>query len=92
MLEGDSMCICNAFQEMGEAWSSVQNIVSRSIHLAQAFRTTAFSHTKRQRNVPANLLAQHAANIENYIAWLEEYPNHVELACTHDVSSFKNNE
>ena len=88
MLEGDTMCICN----VGEAWSSVQNIVSRTIHLAQAFRTTAFSHTKRQRNVPANLLAQHAANIENYIAWLEEYPNHVELACTHDVSSFKNNE
>ena len=45
------MCICNAFQEMGEAWSSVQNIVSRTIHLAQAFGSIAFSHTKRLRNV-----------------------------------------
>ena len=51
MLEGDSTCICNAFQEMGEAWSSVQNIVSRTIHLAQAFGSIAFSHTKRLRNV-----------------------------------------
>ena len=92
MLEGDSKCICNALQGLGETASSVQNVVAGMIHLAQAFRSIAFSHTKKQANVPAHLLAQYAANINNYVAWLEECPSHGGLACNHDVSSFSNNE
>ena len=91
-LEGDSICICNVLQGLGEASSSVQNIVAGTLHLAKGFRTVAFSHTKRLGNVPAHLLAQHAANVENYVAWLEECPNHVEFACNNDVSSFSINE
>ena len=88
--EGDSLSICNALQGVGEASSSDQNIVSGMLNLAQAFRTFAFSHTKRQGNVPAHLLAQHAASVENYVAWLEECPSHIEHACAHDVFPFLN--
>ena len=70
----------------------MQNIVAGSLHLAKGFRNVAFSRTKRLRNVPAHLLAQHAANVENYDAWLEKCPSHVEFACNHNVSSFSNNE
>ena len=70
--------------------SSVQNIVAGTLHLVKGFRTVALSHTKRLGNVPAHLLAQHAANVENYFAWLEECPSHVELACNDDVSPFFN--
>ncbi|XP_065638811.1 uncharacterized protein LOC136071439 [Quercus suber] len=65
-LEGDSICICNALQGLGEASFSVQNIVAGTLHLAKGFRTVAFSYTKRLGNVPAHLLAQYAANVENY--------------------------
>ena len=76
----------------GEASSSVQNIDAGMLHLAKGFRTVAFPHTKRLGNVPAHLLAQHAANVESYVAWLEECPSHVEFACNNDVSSFSINE
>ena len=62
-MEGDSKCICDALQGRGETASSVQNVVAGTIHLAQAFRNIIFSHTKRQANVPAHLLAQYAANM-----------------------------
>ncbi|KAK7841475.1 putative ribonuclease h protein [Quercus suber] len=91
-LGGDSLCIYNALQGLGKASSSVHNIVAGMLHLAKGFRNVAFSHTKRQANVPTHLLAQHATNVENYVAWLEECPSHVELACTHDVSSLSINE
>ena len=89
-LEGDSICICNALQGLGEASSSGKNIVAGTLHLAKGFRTVSFSHTKRLGNVPAHLLAQHAANVKNYVAWIEECPSHVQFACNNDVSSFFN--
>ncbi|XP_075659272.1 uncharacterized protein LOC142629188 [Castanea sativa] len=91
-LEGDSLFICNALQGLGEASSSVHNIIARTLHLAKSFRIVVFSHTKRQANVPAHLLAQHATHIENYVAWLEECPTHVEVACNNDVSLYSMNE
>lgn len=88
--KGDSLCISNALQGVDEVSSSVQNIVFGTLHLAQVFRSFAFSHTKRQGNVPAHLLAECAANVENYVAWLEKCPSHIEHACTHDVSLYSN--
>ena len=49
-----------------------------------------FPIPKRQGNVPAHSLAQHAASVENYVAWLEECPSHIEHTCAHDVFSFLN--
>ncbi|KAL0010703.1 hypothetical protein SO802_005811 [Lithocarpus litseifolius] len=91
-LGGNSICICNALQGLGEASSSVQNIVAGTLHLAKGYRTIAFSHTKRLGNVPAHLLAQLATNVESYVALLQECPSHVEVACNNDVSSFSINE
>ena len=68
--EGDVLSICNALKGVGEVSTSVQTIVAGMSHLVKAFRTYAFSHTKRQENIPAHLLAQHARSVVSHVAWL----------------------
>ena len=83
--EGDSLSICNTLRGVSKVSSSVQNIVFRLSHLVRNFRSYAFSHTKRQGNIPAHLLAEHASGVESYIAWLKEYPRLIEHACARDI-------
>ena len=66
---------------------SVQNIIAGVSYLVQSFRTYVFSHTKRQGNIPTHLLAQHAKNVESYVAWLEECPSIIEHTCVQDIVS-----
>ena len=49
-LKGDSLCICNALQALGEASSSVHNIVVGTLHLAKGFRNVAF-HIQKGRQM-----------------------------------------
>ncbi|KAK9988783.1 hypothetical protein SO802_029022 [Lithocarpus litseifolius] len=83
--EGDSLSVYNALKGVGEVSSTAQNIVYGLSHLVRNFRTFAFSHTKRQGNIPAHVLAQHAMGVESYVAWLEECPSCIESACAHDI-------
>ncbi|XP_075643888.1 uncharacterized protein LOC142615057 [Castanea sativa] len=85
--EGDSQVICNAIHGLMEVTPSVQNVVSGILKRAQDFRTFDFSHTKRQGNTPAHVLAHHAANVVDYVVWLEECPRCIERACMQDVLS-----
>lgn len=84
IFEGDSMTIYNSVQGLSEPPSSVQNIVAGILRNVQSFRTFEFTHTRRQGNVPAHLLAQYAANVESYSAWLEECPSFMVHACEQD--------
>lgn len=79
------MNICNSVLGLSEPPSSVQNIVAGILRKVQSFRTFEFTHTRRQGNVPSHLLAQHAANVEAYSAWLEECPSFMVHACEQDV-------
>ena len=90
--EGDSLVICNAIHCLTEAAPSVQNVVTRIPKHVQDFHTFAFSHTKRQGNVLAHVLAQHAVNVEDFVVWLEECLGCIEHACMHDVLSHSNSE
>lgn len=56
VFEGDSQLIINAIQGMGEAASSILNIIQGVLRKAQCFKTFDFLHTKRQGNVPAHCL------------------------------------
>lgn len=87
IFEGDSLVICNAIHCLTEAAPLVQNVVTGIPKRAQDFRTFAFSHTKRQGNTPAHVLAQHAVNVDDFVVWLEECPGCIERACMHDVLS-----
>ena len=82
--ESDSLLVCNALQGLGSPPSSVVNVLAGVMNQMSYFRQWKVSHTKRQGNVPAHLLAQHAKYVEDYIAWLEECPSLIEHACAHD--------
>lgn len=90
--EGDSLAVCNAIHGLLAIVPSVQNIVTGILKHVQGFSTFDFSHTKRQGNVLAHVMAQHATNVEDYVVWLEECPGLIENACLHDVLSFTNYE
>ncbi|KAK7839286.1 hypothetical protein CFP56_018191 [Quercus suber] len=90
--EGDSLAVCNAVHGLAAIEPSAQNIVTGFLKLVQGFRTFEFSHTKRQGNVPAHVLAQHATNVEDCVVWLEECPGLLESACWHEVTSLNNYE
>ena len=83
--EGDSLSICNALRGGSEVPLSVQNIIFGLFHLVRNFRSYVFSHTKRQGNIPAHLLAQHASGVESYVAWVEECPSLIKHACASDI-------
>ena len=85
IFEGDSLNICKAIQGSIVTPSSIQNIVYGILVQLQTFRSFDISHVKRQGNVPAHLLAQHALHVEDFHAWLEECPNPIVHACAHDV-------
>ncbi|XP_030930265.1 uncharacterized protein LOC115955973 [Quercus lobata] len=89
VFEGDSQLIINAVHGTGEAVSSVLNIIQGVLRKAQCFRTFDFLHTKRQGNVSAHLLAQHAQKVESLAVWLEECPSQVAHACAKDISLFQ---
>nr|XP_023928573.1 uncharacterized protein LOC112039899 [Quercus suber] len=86
VFEGDSLIICKALQGDGRAPSSIQNVLEGTLDLVSSFRSSTFSHVKRQGNVPAHLLAQYAKEVENYVVWLEECPSFLEHMCAHDIS------
>ncbi|KAK7838445.1 hypothetical protein CFP56_019629 [Quercus suber] len=88
--KGDSLVICNAIHSLTEAAPLVQNVVTGILKRVQDFRTFAFSHTKRQGNALAYILAQHAVNVEDIVVWLEECPGCIEHACMYDVLSNSN--
>ena len=85
IFEGDSLTIYNTLHGLGSMSAAIQNIVTGILRQAQSFRSFAFSHIKRQGNVPAQVLAQHACNIDDYVTWLEECPSQIVFACAQDV-------
>ena len=71
-------------QGLGSPPASVVTVLARIMDQVSHFRRWSFTHTKRQGNVPAHLLAQHAKYVEDYVAWLEEVPSLIEHAYMHD--------
>ncbi|KAK9996316.1 hypothetical protein SO802_021002 [Lithocarpus litseifolius] len=82
--ETDSLVIYNALRGHAAPPSLVVNVVAGLLNQASLFRQWKFTHTKRQENFPAHVLAQLAKNVEDYKAWLEECPIMVEHACAQD--------
>ena len=78
--EGDSLVVCHALQGLVSPPSSVVNILAGFLDHASHLRQWKVSHIKRQGNVPAHLLAQHAQDVVDYVAWLKECPSLIEHA------------
>ncbi|XP_075645329.1 uncharacterized protein LOC142616340 [Castanea sativa] len=58
--ESDSLLIFNALQGLGSPPSSVVTVLAGIMDQVSHFKRWKFTHTKRQGNVPAHLLAQQA--------------------------------
>lgn len=79
-------------QSSTEAQSSIQNVVDGITSQLKSFRVAEMSYVKRQGNVLAHLVAQHAVHVEDYVAWLEECLSPIARSCTQDVLSLVNSE
>ena len=82
--EGDSLVVCNVLQGLASSPTSVANVLTGFLNHASLFRQWKVSHIKRQGNIPAHLLVQHAQHVRDYVAWLEECPSLIEHACAQD--------
>ena len=82
--EMDSLTICNALHGLVSPPSSIVNVLAGVRNRVSSFRQWKFTHIKRQGNVPAHLLAQHARIVEDYSTWLEECPTLIADACMQD--------
>lgn len=69
--QGDSLVLSNAIHGLNEAAPSFQNVVKGILKSVQGFHTFAFSHTKRQGNAPAQVLAHLVVYVEDFVVWLE---------------------
>lgn len=65
--ESDSLAVCNAIHGLLAIVPSVQNIVTGIFKHVQGCSPFDFSHTKRQGNVLAHVIAQHATNVEDCV-------------------------
>ena len=80
-LETNSLEVYNTIQGLASPSASVANVLASLMNHASSFRQWKFSHTKRQGNVLAHVLAQHEKDVE---AWLEECPSILEHVCAQD--------
>ena len=87
ILEGDSLILMNALNEISPPPSLVAAVVYGSLSTFYGFRQVEFSHVRRQGNRPTHLLAKHALDISEFAVWIEENPCFLEQTLLHDVLS-----
>ncbi|KAK7851238.1 putative ribonuclease h protein [Quercus suber] len=85
VFESDALEVVNAVQGITLPSSSTQFLVYGIHQQACLFRSCCFTHTKRQGNVPAHILAQYSKSLVSYVAWLESCPSHIMQACAQDL-------
>ena len=87
ILEGDSLILMNALNEISPPPSLVVAVVYGSLSAFYGFRQVEFSHVRRQGNRLTHLLAKHALDISEFAVWIEENPCFFEQTLLHDVLS-----
>lgn len=87
ILERDSMIMYRALTELSPPPQSVASIVEGILEIVREFRSVQFSHTRRQGNNPAHILAKQASSIADFTVWIEENPCFIEQALIQDVIS-----
>ena len=85
VFESDALGVIDAVQGIAALSSSTQFIVDGILQQACMFRSCCFTHTKRQGNVPAHMLAQYSKSLVSYVSWVESCPSHIEQACAQDI-------
>ena len=89
VLEGDLLIMYRALRELSPSPQSVVSIVEGILDLVKEFRSVQFSHTRRQGNIFAHILAKHAFSIADFTVWIEENPYFIKEALIHDLISLQ---
>ena len=86
VLKGDSQVLVNVLAGSSSPPSAMAFVIQGVLELCMGFTQIQFSHVKRQRNMPAHLVAKNAYSIVNDIVWVEEDPCFAKQALIHDVN------
>ena len=89
LIEGDSLIVQRALNELASPPSSVDAVIIGIKEVSADFNHIAFTHVGRQGNKLAHLLAKYAKSIDNILVWIEETPCVIKQALIHDVMSFQ---
>ena len=84
IFETDSSIISGALTGSSTAPVTVEDIIRGIQHTLRDFRRTQILHVRRQGNVPAHTLAQHAKGIDTLV-WLEETSSCIENSVFQDA-------
>nr|POE55600.1 hypothetical protein CFP56_64294 [Quercus suber] len=85
VLEGDSLIISNALNQVSQAPTSVAAIVEGIHFLSSDVGIVGYSQVQRTGNQPAHILARQAQSLVNDVIWIEEIPCYIQQAFIHDV-------
>ena len=84
--ETDSSNLKNILTGLSDAPASLEPVTENILAQLDRFRFVSFCHIKRVGNRSAHILAQFAKQVGDFVVWLEETPNLIEDACSHDVA------
>ena len=91
IFETDSSIISGALTGSSTAPVTVEDIIRGIQHTLRDFRRTQILHVRRQGNVPAHTLAQHAKGIDTLV-WLKETPSCIENCVFQDALCLSHSE
>ena len=85
ILKGDSLNVVRALRGLSPPSVSVMSIIYGIQSSCNDVRKVLFSHTCRQGNRPAHILAKHVISTVDFMVWMEKNPCFLEQALHHDV-------
>ncbi|XP_075665729.1 uncharacterized protein LOC142635464 [Castanea sativa] len=74
VLEGDFEVVCRALRATNWGHSSIGEIVKDTVSIIGSLRTFSFSHTMRQGNCAAHVLAKRVIVSFSLLVWMEHVP------------------
>ena len=89
MVEGDSLIMQRALNELAPRPPLVDAVIVGIKVSCADFHHIAFTHMRRQGNIPTHLLAKYAKGIDDSSIWIEESLSFIKQALIHDVMSFQ---
>ena len=89
ILEGDSEIIIKAHKEEESSLTTHGLFIQDAKFIFMSFTQLCYSHTRREGNMIALSLAKYAANIVDYVVWMEDAPPQIHNVIQADVTTFE---
>ena len=87
VLEGDLMVIIKALKDEHNPLSAIGLLIADAKFNSRCFNHLLFSHTKRECNSIAHVLARFAVNILDFLVWMEDVPPQFHFVLQADLAT-----